>query len=282
MAEFSELVCQGHHQVFQVDECLYEDKTDHHHLIIFKNASFGRVMALDGIVQTTERDEFIYHEMMSHVPILAHGRARRVLVVGGGDGAMLREVLRHREVTRVTQIEIDRQVIELARRYLPNHSQGAFDDPRARIVIADGCRWVAETTDRFDVIIVDGTDPMGPGEALFQTDFYEACHRCLAPGGVMVTQNGVAFLQLDEVKDTASRLARLFTDWHFYTAPVPTYVGGLMTFAWASDDPGLRHPEPALLQKRYAAAGITTRYYTPECHLAAFALPRYIMDAIGK
>ena len=133
---------------------------------------FGRVLALDGVVQTTEADEFIYHEMMAHVPLLAHGQATEVLIIGGGDGGMLREVVRHPNVKRVVQVEIDQAVIEMSERFLPQHSRGAFQDPRVEIVIADGLQFVQETALRFDVIISDSTDPVGPGEALFTKGFY--------------------------------------------------------------------------------------------------------------
>jgi spermidine synthase len=282
MPDFTETMPAGYGQQFRIDELLYEVKTDHQHLMIFQNVVFGRVMVLDGIVQTTEKDEFIYHELMAHVPILAHGQARRVLIVGGGDGGLLREVTRHRQVTHITQVEIDAQVIDLCRRYLPDHSQGAFDDPRVDIIIDDGLGFVRRTDARFDVILSDSTDPIGPGEALFQEDFYAACKRCLTPGGILVTQNGVPFLQLDEIQSTARRIGRMFADWHFYSAAVPTYTGGIMTFAWGTDDNALRHTDIEVLKRRFAAAAIKTRYYTPEIHAASFALPQYILEAIGK
>lgn len=282
MPTFCETLYDAYCQEFRIDEMLYEVATEHQHLMIFHNAVFGRVMVLDGVVQTTEKDEFIYHEMLTHVPILAHGRVRRVLIVGGGDGAILREVVRHRQIDQVTQVEIDARVIELCRTYLPDHSQGAFDDPRVRLEIDDGLHFVRTCQDRFDVIISDSTDPIGPGEALFQEDFYAHCKRCLTPDGILVTQNGVPFMQLEEVRTTARRLSRLFTDWHFFGAAVPTYIGGSMTFAWASDNRELRHVPIETLSDRYAVSDIRTRYYTPEIHRAAFALPQYILDAIGK
>lgn len=279
---FAEKLHPGYSQTFSIDELLFEHRSEHQELLIFRNASFGRVLALDGIVQTTEADEFIYHEMLTHVPLLAHGQARRVLIIGGGDGGMLREVLKHPGVEAVTQVEIDAAVIELCKRYLPNHSAGAFDDPRAEIVIADGVDYVCQTAQRYDVIISDCTDPVGPGEVLFSDRFYAGCQRCLNPGGIFVAQNGVAFLQLDEVVTTARRLGALFADQSFYSAAVPTYAGGLMTFAWASDEPALRCPEPAALQRRYAEAGLKTRFYNPQLHLGCFALPQYILDALGS
>ncbi|MCB1717886.1 MAG: polyamine aminopropyltransferase [Candidatus Competibacteraceae bacterium] len=282
MAKFTEVLYDDYGQLFGVDEVFFEHRTDHQHLLIFRNSRFGRVMTLDGVVQTTERDEFIYHEMLAHTPILAHGKARRVLIVGGGDGGMLREVCRHQSVEHITQVEIDASVVEMSKQHLPKHSQGAYDDPRLELVIADGMRYVREASDTFDVIISDSTDPIGPGEVLFTQDFYAACQARLNPGGVLVTQNGVPFMQLAEVKSTAQRLAKTFADWHFYGAAVPTYIGGIMTFAWASDDATLRQVPLATLQERYQAAGIKTRYYNPAIHQAAFALPQYILEAIGK
>lgn len=282
MPKFSETLYDAYGQEFRIDELLHEVKTDHQHLVIFHNAAFGRVMVLDGVVQTTEKDEFIYHEMLAHVPILAHAMARRVLIIGGGDGGMLREVLRHRQIAHVTQVEIDQQVIDMCCTYLPSHSDGAFDDPRVTIVIDDGLHFVQSTRETFDVIISDSTDPIGPGEALFKEAFYTGCKRCLTPGGVLVTQNGVAFMQLQEVETTARRLSRVFDDAYFYTAAVPTYIGGIMTFAWATDNLTLRHADIGALRRRYAASGIKTRYYTPEIHRAAFALPRYVLEVIGK
>ncbi|MDX1604543.1 MAG: polyamine aminopropyltransferase [Candidatus Competibacterales bacterium] len=282
MRSFDETLYDAWGQRFTVDEVYFEHRTEHQHLVIFHNALFGRVMALDGVVQTTERDEFIYHEMLAHTPILAHGRARRVLIVGGGDGGMLREVTRHASVEHITQVEIDRAVIEMSREYLPAHSRGAFDDPRLELVIADGMDYVRCSDAVFDVIISDSTDPIGPGEVLFSRDFYAACRDRLAPGGVLVTQNGVAFMQPEEVAGTAARLRELYADWHFYLAAVPTYVGGAMCFAWATDDPHLRRVPLATLEQRYRDAGLATRYYTPAIHQAAFALPRYLLEHIGK
>ncbi|SEF76904.1 polyamine aminopropyltransferase [Marinobacterium lutimaris] len=280
-SKFEEKLHAGYGQTLSIDEMLFEHRTEHQELIIFRNNSFGRVMALDGIVQTTEADEFIYHEMLTHVPLLAHGGARSVLIIGGGDGGMLREVLKHPGVERVTQVEIDASVIEMSREYLPNHSAGAFDDPRVQLVIDDGVNFVRSSEDHFDVIISDCTDPVGPGEVLFSSGFYEGCKRCLNPGGVFVAQNGVAFLQLDEVTTTARRLGPLFVDQSFYAAAVPTYAGGVMTFAWASDNPSLRSPDLSVLAQRFEASGIRTRYYNPQLHLGSFALPQYILDALS-
>lgn len=268
-------------QYLTVDNVVYRQKTAHQDLIIFDNAAFGRVMALDGVVQTTERDEFIYHEMMAHVPLLAHGQARKVLIIGGGDGGMLREVCRHRSVEQVTMVEIDAGVVDLCRRYLPNHSAGAYDDPRFRLQIADGVDFVNQTDEKFDVIISDCTDPIGPGESLFTSAFYQGCASALRPGGIFVAQNGVCFLQQDEAVDSHQKLRNYFSDVSFYQAAIPTYFGGIMTFAWASQDPTLRQPDLTTLQQRFEHADIVCRYYNPAIHAGSFALPQYLLNALA-
>jgi len=255
---------------------LFEVKTEHQHLEIFETPFLGRVMLLDGVVQTTEKDEFIYHEMMVHVPMLAHPNPKRVLIIGGGDGGILREVLSHKNVEHVTQVEIDQSVIDMCKEYFPKHSDGAYDSPKANIVIADGKDFVANCTDKFDVIISDSTDPIGPGEVLFTSDFYADEKKCLNEGGIMVAQNGVPFMQGDEVTNTYQRLSKIYNEASFYVAPVPTYAGGFMSLAWATDDESLRKQTVEQIQARYDAAGLETRYYNPEVHVASFALPNYV------
>lgn len=280
MKTFRETLYDAVSQEIRIDKLYFESSTGQQHLMIFHNAVLGRVMTLDGVVQTTEADEFIYHEMLTHVPILAHGNVRRVLIVGGGDGGMLRETVKHPSIERVVQVEIDAQVVDMARRYLPNHSAGAYDDPRLELVIDDGLAYVRGTQERFDVIISDSTDPIGPGEALFTDGFYAACQRCLEPGGVLVTQNGVVFFQRDEVTTTRQRMSRVFADQAFYSAAIPTYYGGIMTFAWGADDPTVRQVDRETLVARMQAIDLQTRYYTPDIHLGSFALPRYVVESL--
>ncbi len=276
--QFEETLYDAHGQIFSIEDVYFEDKSEHQHIIIFHNSKFGRVMALDGIIQTTEKDEFIYHEMLTHVPILAHGTAENILIIGGGDGGMLRETLRHKEVKTVTMVEIDKAVVDMCVKYLPRHSQGAFDDPRLNLVIADGAKFVAESKDAFDVIIVDSTDPIGPGEVLFQMDFYNNCHRIMNENGIIVTQNGVAFMQPDEIKNTHNCFSQIFQDHHFYVAAVPTYIGGDMAFGWGSDSLLHRQVDLDTIKQRFENANFRTRYYNPEVHLGCFALPQYIVD----
>lgn len=277
---FIETLYKTYGQSFVIDEILFESKTEHQHLIIFNNEQFGRVMALDGVIQTTEKDEFIYHEMLAHVPLFAHGNAKRVLIIGGGDGGILREVLRHPEVEHVTMVEIDQAVVDMCKKHFPAHSDGAFDDPRVDLVINDGVEFIVNNTDKFDVIISDSTDPEGPGEVLFSSRFYEGCKNSLTDGGILATQNGVSFMQIDEAVTTYNRFEGLFADRWFYSAPVPTYIGGIMTLAWGTDDESLRQQSAQEIRERFTKSNIKTRYYTPELHVASFALPQYVVDVL--
>lgn len=278
-AWFDEALGVGLQLGLEVESVLFREKTEHQDLVIYQTAQWGRVMALDGIMQVCERDEFIYHEMLTHVPMLAHGAAREICIIGGGDGGMLREALRH-PVDRVTMIEIDDSVVELSKTWLPSISAGAFDDPRADLVIADGARFMAETDRSFDVIIVDSTDPMGPGEVLFTSEFYGHCKARLNPGGVMTTQSGVVMIQGGELTTTVRRLGEHFADAHGYIAAVPTYAGGFMAFGWGTDDVSLRQISAERLQERFAAIELDTKYYNPDLHRGAFALPSYIAERV--
>lgn len=281
MKHFKETLYDSVCQEYRIDKLYFESKTEHQHLMIFHNAQLGRVMTLDGIVQTTEADEFIYHEMLTHVPMLAHGHAKRVLIIGGGDGGMLREVIKH-PIEHVTQVEIDKAVVDMTIEYLPNHSAGAYDDERLNLVIDDGMNFVKSTKEKFDVIISDSTDPIGPGEVLFSDNFYAQAKRCLNPNGILVTQNGVPFFQEDEVQTTYQRMGQQFSDMHFYCAPIPTYYGGFMTFAWGTDNHSAREKSLNDITARFEQLELTTRYYNPDIHLASFALPQYVLNALKK
>jgi spermidine synthase len=254
-------------------------------IVVFDSFSHGRVMLLDGVVQITERDEFIYQEMLAHVPLLAHGAASRVLIIGAGDGGVLRRVLGHGNVARVVMVEIDGEVIRLAREFLPTIAGDAWNDARAEVIVGDGIDYVRHAPDgSFDVIIVDSTDPLGVGEVLFSDDFYANAARVLAAGGVIVNQCGVPFMQADELAANTARRARCFAHVSAYVVAVPTYVGGFMTLGFAAQQGGLDILPAATLRARAAAAGIlgSTEYWTPEVQVAAFQLPPYIARHLGQ
>jgi spermidine synthase len=268
---------------YRADKVLHEERTGHQHLVLFEQPFFGKMLMLDGAVQITARDEFIYQEMMAHVPLFAHGHARDVLIVGGGDCAIAKEVLKHGSVRRLVQVEIDPAVIHFAKRHFAEITKPVFADARFESVIGDGAHYVARTERRFDVIIVDSTDPQGPGRVLFSQNFYAGCKRCLNSGGVLVTQNGVPMFQPGELKGSVRKLRGLFADTSCYVAAVPTYIGGHMAIGWATDDRRLRRLPVKTVAARHRRAGsFPTRYWTPEVHAAAFALPRFIAEAIAE
>jgi spermidine synthase len=272
----------GFRMTYAAENILHEEKTAHQHLVLFEHKHFGKMLMLDGATQVTTRDEFIYHEMMAHVPMFAHGSAREVLIVGGGDCGIAEEVLKHSSVRRLTQVEIDASVVEFSKRHFPEFTGPVLADRRFDLVIEDGTKYAAQTDRRFDVIIVDSTDPQGPGAVLFTREFYAACKRCMRPGGVMVTQNGVPFLQPDELIGSVAHFRELFADATCYVAATPTYVGGHMAMGWASDAVRLRQASVETLEERYAeAGGFATKYWTPEVHRAAFALPRFIAQHVA-
>jgi spermidine synthase len=273
----------GFRMNYQVDKVLHEVRTKHQHLVLFEQAFFGKMLMLDGATQITKRDEFIYQEMMAHVPLLAHGNAREVLIVGGGDCGIAEEALKHKSLKHLTQVEIDPAVVAFAKRHFPEFAKPVFADKRFESVIGDGMKYVRNTRRRFDVIIIDSTDPQGPGKILFSRAFYAACKRCLTKGGVMVTQSGVPFFQPRELSASITKLRRLFADAACYIAAIPTYAGGHMALGWATDDKKLRQIPVKTLAARYRSAGsFSTKYWTPEVHAAAFALPRFIADVVAK
>jgi spermidine synthase len=273
----------GFRMTFEVERVIHEMQTEHQHLVLFEHPFFGKMLMLDGATQVTAKDEFVYHEMMTHVPILAHGHAKEVLIVGGGDCGIAEEVLKHKSVRRLTQVEIDASVVEFAREHFPEFTKPVLGNARFDLVIDDGMKYVARTDRRFDVIIVDSTDPIGPGKVLFSQKFYAACKRCMRAGAVMVAQRGVPIFQSGELTAGTLKIRKLFADGYCYVAAIPTYVGGHMAIGWATDNVKLRHASVRTIAKRYEKAGrFPTKYWTPEVQVAAFALPRFIADKVAK
>ena len=266
-------------QRFRIARELARVKSAFQDIMIFESASHGRVMVLDGVIQITEADEFVYQEMLAHVPLLAHGAAENVLIIGAGDGGVLRRVLRHPGVKRAVMVEIDGEVIRLSKEFLPGIAGDAWTDPRAEVIVGDGIDHVRRAADAsYDVIIVDSTEPFGVGEVLFTDAFYRNCARILTPRGLIVNQCGVPAMQADELRETSLRRRKFFPHVTAYVAAVPTYVGGFMTLGWAGKDASLTALPVAAIEARAKAAGLlgTTQYWTPDIHVGAFHLPPYI------
>jgi spermidine synthase len=266
---------------FQIEEVLHREKDALQDLIIFKNNFFGKVMMLDGATQITTKDEFIYQEMMVHVPMFAFGNPKSVLIIGGGDGGIAREVLKHRNIDVCVQVEIDKNVVDFSLRHFPEISQGAFADQKLKLLIEDGAKFVANSKDKFDIIIVDSTDPDGPASVLFTQIFYENCHKCLSGNGILVTQNGVPFLQPKELISSISYFRQIFQFGSCYLASIPTYIGGQMAMGFATDSGEYFKLSSDILWDRFAKLNIETKYYNPDVHLASFALPNFIKNLLS-
>lgn len=271
MTIFQETMYQGHAQALTVEETLYRGRTDYQDVLIFRNETFGNVMALDGVVQLTDLDNHVYHEMMAHVPLTAHGAAKDVLIIGGGDGGALKEALKH-PLDHAVLVEIDPQVIELSKRYFPAVSAGAFDDPRVSVRIEDGLKYVANAGRQFDVVIIDSTDPVGPGEALFSDAFYANCRALLRAGGLMVLQSGTPFFRPADLDRICRRLGVHFGAAKPFLAPVPTYAHGQLALIAAGPSAAALCPPLAMLEARSAPLSDRLRYYSPQVHHAAFTL----------
>ena len=267
----------------EADEVLHEVKTEHQHLVIFKNATWGTVLMLDGVCQLTTSDEFIYHEMMAHVPLMALDKPKRVLVVGGGDGGVLREVLKHPSIEKAMLCEIDRTVVDTALKYYPEIPGSVFDDERTVVVIADGRKFVAETDERFDAIIVDSAPSRsGRRRCCTRVEFFADCKRALKEDGILITQNGLPFLFPDHLAQTTRAFASLFDRVAPYFCTQPCYFGGPFALNWASDEDDHLDIGEKKLAKRQEKRGIETRYWTPAVHNAAFALPAYAQAVVDE
>lgn len=251
----------------------------------------GKAVTVDIYNQLTEETTLHWHGL--EVPGEVDGGPQGIIPPGGKRSVTLNvdqpaatcwfHPHQHGKTGRqVAMVEIDASVVSFCRQYLPNHNAGSYDDPRFKLVIDDGVNFVNQTNQTFDVIISDCTDPIGPGESLFTSAFYEGCKRCLNPGGIFVAQNGVCFLQQEEAIDSHRKLSHYFSDVGFYQAAIPTYYGGIMTFAWATDNDALRHLSTEIIQARFLASGLKCRYYNPAIHTAAFALPQYLQDALAS
>lgn len=269
-------------QGFTADELLFEGATPYQKVQIFATKRWGKVLVLDGIVQTTEKDEFVYHEMLTHVPLFACAAPKRAMIVGGGDGGILREVLKH-PIEHVDMVEIDRTVVDYCITHMPtlNDAGGIYKDPRVDLVIEDAFEFIKREKHKYDVIMVDSTDPVGAGEVLFSRTFYDLCRSALNPGGVLALQDGVIILQPHESRQSMQLLRDLGLKARCYGIAVPTYYGGNMMLGLASDSLAALQPDLAALQTRFAAANFSTVHYTPELHCASFVLPRWQQEITG-
>ncbi len=257
----------------RIDRQLCSVQSEYQRIDVFESPEFGRFLTLDGIVMLTEYDEFIYHEMIVHVPMAVHPDARRVLVIGAGDGGTLRELAKYKQIEHIDMVEIDPEVVRVCREYLPTVAC-SFDDPRLTVHYMDGLRFIRSHEDEYDIIIVDSTDPFGPGEGLFTREFYGNCFRALKSDGIMVNQHESPFYEADAraMKRAHARIVKSFPISRVYQAHIPTYPSGHWLFGFASKK---YHPIRDL-RTEWKSLGIETNYYNLNLHRGSFYLPVYI------
>jgi spermidine synthase len=263
---------------FRLKKKLFKGKSPFQTVEVVETAGHGRLLLIDGMTMVSERDEFVYHEMIAHVPLFVHPRPRRVLVIGGGDGGTVREVLRHKSVERCVLVEIDALVVEASRKYIPL-TAGKLSDRRAVVRIEDGVKFVRETGERFDVVIVDSTEPFGPAKELFGTAFYSDVKRVLTADGIVVSQAGSPFYEISTIKNLHRILKPVFPVVDAYLFNNLTYPGGLWAFTYASK--GLK-PVKDFDPKRVKTAKLPLKWYNAGIHAAAFALPEFLRKALGR
>lgn len=271
---FSEFHAPDVKHSIRVDQHLYSHKSDYQQIDIFDTPEFGRVLALDGEVMLTERDEFIYNEMITHVPMAVHPNVRDVLVIGSGDGGVVKELARYGTIEKIDLVEMDSQVIEACRIYLPENAC-KLDDPRVHIYYDNALRFIRRRKEEYDLIIVDSTDPFGPTEGYFTREFYGICYNALREDGIMVNQQGSPFYKHDaeEIKRSHKRVVNTFPISRVYQAFIPTYAAGYWLFGFASKK---YHPIDHFDAKKWKALGLETQYYTTKLQTGAFCLPAFL------
>lgn len=262
----------------RVDRQLYSGQSDFQRIDVSESPEFGRILVLDGYLMLTEKDEFIYHEMIVHTPLAVHPHVKNVLVIGAGDGGAVRELTRYPEIGRIDLAEIDGQVIEVCKKFLPQTSC-KMDDPRVHIYVEDGLKFVRRHADEYDLIIVDSTDPFGPGEGLFTKEFYGNCYKALKEDGIMVNQHESPFYEQDALamQRAHKRIIESFPFSRIYQAHIPTYPSGHWLFGFSTKK---YHPLKDLDEARWNARGLKCRYYTTTLHRGAFYLPAYVEEML--
>ena len=279
MKKFTEELYKKYNQNITIEKIITSQKSKFQNILIFDSKYFGRILTLDKVIQITEFDHFYYSEMLSHIPIITHGKVKRVLIIGGGDGAIAHEVLKHNSIKEVFICEIDQEVINLSVKYLKKINFGSLKNPKVKIIIEDASQFIKKNNFKnyFDLIIADRPDPIGPGKNLFKIKFYKDIKNALSNSGIAVFQNGVPFFQKKELKDTMKHLKSTFNYSGVYLTVVPTYIGGYMALTWSSN--AIDISKKVNLDKHSKVINkLNTQYYTKEIHYTSFILPKWIKE----
>jgi spermidine synthase len=266
----------------RIDEILHTEQTPFQKLELYRNETYGVFMALDGYIQVTEKDEFVYHDMICHPAMCVNPDIKRVLIIGGGDGGAAREVARYRSVERIDQVEIDEAVVRACQKHMPLTASVFESEPRLNLMFDDGLKFVREAPDgAYDLILVDSTDPAGPGEGLFTTDFYRDCHRALSERGILINQHEGAFYEGDaeDMKKARGKLQKTFPIARVFGFNTPTYASGYWYFGFASKN---LDPIADMKPEIWKQFGLKTKYYNLDVHRGAFALPGYVQDILAS
>ncbi len=277
MKKFTEQLYKKYNQNITIEKIIAKQKSKFQNILIFDSKYFGRILTLDKVIQITEFDHFYYSEMLSHIPMITHGKVERVLIIGGGDGAIAHEVLKHNSIKEVFICEIDQDVINLSVKYLKKINFGSLKNPKVKIIIEDASQFIKRSNFKnyFDLIIADRPDPIGPGKNLFKIKFYKDIKNILSNSGIAVFQNGVPFFQKKELKDTMKHLKSTFNYSGVYLTVVPTYIGGYMALTWSSNTIDIAK-QVNLDKYTKVINKLNTQYYTKEIHYASFILPQWI------
>ncbi len=275
---FSEKHTENVQFAIRTDKQLFTAVSPFQRIDVFESVDFGRFLTLDGYMMLTEKDEFIYHEMIVHPAMAVNPGIRDVLVIGAGDGGVARELSRYQTVDRIDVVEIDEMVVDVCKKYLPQTARG-FDDSRVNLIFQDGLKYIRSCENKYDLIVVDSTDPFGPGEGLFTKEFYGNCYKALREDGIMVNQHESPFYENDAVamQRAHKRIVRSFPISRVYQAHIPTYPSGHWLFGFASKR---RHPTGDLDERGWNELKIKTGYYNTKLHVGAFALPNYVWELL--
>ncbi|MZP29864.1 polyamine aminopropyltransferase [Heliobacterium undosum] len=260
----------------KITQTLHTETTPFQELAMIDTVQWGRMLVLDNMVMTTIKDEFVYHEMISHVALNTHPNPKKVMIIGGGDGGAIRECVKHAKVEKAVLCEIDGRVIETSKEYLPEIASALFGHPKVEVLVADGVKHIQENENEYDVIMVDSTEPVGPAEGLFAAEFYQAVYRALKPDGIMVAQTESPFVNADLISRVFKDIRSIFPVTKLYLASIPTYPSGLWSFTMGS-----KQYDPEAVDVS-AIPEMETRYYTPALHKAAFCLPKFVQDLIKE
>ncbi len=266
------------HFSIKIKNHVYSEKSKFQTLDIFDTYEFGRLFTLDGLIMLTQKDEFIYHDMIVHVPMAVNPDIKKVLVIGGGDGGTVRELTRYETIEKIDMVEIDKKVVDVSKKYLP-FTASKLSDHRVTLYFEDGIDFVVQCTDQYDLILVDSTDPIGPGEGLFKFEFYTNCKRILKENGILINQHESPYYTsyANQMKKAHAKLNNIFPISRVYQAHIPTYPSGHWLFGFASKN--LDPIKDAQLE-RWLDFGINTKYYNTELHKGCFALPSYVIELL--